>query len=266
MTATFQPLVEKYRPMSMDAFVGLDRPRAILGHLVANPYPSAWLLIGPSGLGKTTMGLAIAAELGAEVHHIPSRNCDLETVERVCASCHYAPMFGDTWHVVLVDESDQMTPAAQLAFLSKLDTTAAPPNTIFIFTANSTAKLQDRFLSRVRTVTFAVEGITAGAVGLLAGIWRAEAGELPAPDFDAIVGDSGGNIRAAMMSLEMEMILARAEAGKRAPQMFVARTGAAIVTDAGPSAGAFRYVTAAGARYSRDECVEVRSGSEVKAS
>ena len=39
---------------------------------------------------------------------------------------------------MLVDEADRMTPAAQLALLSKLDATAIPPNTIFIFTCNET--------------------------------------------------------------------------------------------------------------------------------
>ena len=39
-----------------------------------------------------------------------------------------------------------MTPAAQLALLSKLDATAFPPNTVFIFTCNETGNLEPRFL------------------------------------------------------------------------------------------------------------------------
>jgi replication-associated recombination protein RarA len=255
---SMQPLVEKYRPMTMDAFAGLGKPRAILGHLAANPYPSAWLLLGPSGLGKTTMALALAKSIGGEVHHIPSRNCDLDTVERVCAGCHYAPMFGETWHIVLVDEADQMSKPAQLAFLSKLDTTAAPPNTIFIFTANSTAALADRFLSRVRTVRFTTDGLADPAAGLLAGIWRNEApAGAAAPDFAQLVADAGNNIRQAIMDLEMELIAARVAAAARPPQLYVLRTGAAIIADAGASAGPWRYVTASGSRYTRQEC-EVR--------
>lgn len=54
-----------------------------------------------------------------------------------------------------------MTPAAQLAFLSKLDATAFPPNTIFIFTCNSVDSLEARFLSRCRRVDFSSYGMSA---------------------------------------------------------------------------------------------------------
>lgn len=200
-----QPLVEKYRPITLDGFAGLERPRALLARLAADPYPSAWLLLGPSGLGKTTMALALAQQIGGEVHHIPSRQCDLETVERVTMGCHYAPMFGEKWHVILVDEADQMTRAAQLAFLSKLDTTAAPPNTIFLFTANATNLLEDRFLSRCRVVKFTHDGLLDPVCKLLAKIWTAET-TAPAPDFAAIVTAADFNVRQAIMNLELEMI------------------------------------------------------------
>lgn len=118
-------LVEKYKPSKIDGFAGLAKPRAILKAIAANPYDSAWLFLGPSGIGKTTMTLAFADEVGAELHHIPAKQCDLATVQDVVQACHYVPFFGK-WHLVLVDEADQMTKPAQLAFLSKLDTTAAP--------------------------------------------------------------------------------------------------------------------------------------------
>jgi len=51
-------------------------------------------------------------------------------------------------------EADGMTNPAQLALLSKLDATAFPPNTIFVFTCNGTDGLEPRFISRCRTVEF----------------------------------------------------------------------------------------------------------------
>jgi replication-associated recombination protein RarA len=198
------PLVEKYRPQTLDAFAGMDRPRAMLKPLARKPYPSAWLLLGPSGLGKTTMALALAAQIGGDLHHVPSSKCDLKTVDDMAHMCHYIPMSG-AWHVVLVDEADQMSRAAQLAFLSKLDTTAAPPNTIFIFTANETKLLADRFLSRCRVVKFTVDGLLAPGAALLANIWRSET-DAPPPDFERIMEESGYNIRQALMLLEMEIL------------------------------------------------------------
>ena len=197
-------LSEKYRPGNIAGFAGLERPRALLSALAENPYSSAWLLVGPSGLGKTTMVLALHQQIGGSLHHIPSRKCDMATVAEVIRSCHYRPMIGD-WHIVLVDEGDKMTLPAQLSFLSVLDSTAAPPDTIFFFTANSTKALEDRFRSRCRMVRFTNEGLEGQAEKLLARIWRKET-KAAAPDFAAILRESGYNIRTALMALETEVI------------------------------------------------------------
>ena len=206
-----QPLAEKYRPTRIADFVGLDKAKRILGKLAANPYPSAWLFLGSSGTGKTTMALALAGEMPAELHHIPAKECSLERVQEVCGQCYYSPR-SDDWkpvrfHVVLVDEADQMTNAAQLAFLSKLDSTAFPPNTIFIFTCNSTESLEKRFLSRCRTIEFSSYGMAAQISSLLASIWDSETDNAPErPNFARLVKDSTNNVRDALMSLEVEIM------------------------------------------------------------
>ena len=198
-----QPLVEKYRPKRLADFAGLAGPRAVLAQFAAEPYAAAWLLVGDAGTGKTTMAFALAEEIGGEVHHIPSRNCDLETVEAVCRKCHYYPWSGN-WHFVIVDEADQMSRPAQLAFLSKLDSTAPPPNTIFFFTANSTQLLEPRFTSRTRVLRFGLEAESAAAVAFLKRVWAAET-SAGAPDLARLLQDSGYNLRDALMQLEIEM-------------------------------------------------------------
>ena len=72
-----QPLAEKYRPRRIADFVGLEKGKRVMGRFVANPFPSAWLFVGPPGLGKTTMALALVEELRAEVHHVPSQQCNV---------------------------------------------------------------------------------------------------------------------------------------------------------------------------------------------
>ncbi len=149
-----QSLAEKYRPRAVAGFVGLEKPKKILAKFAASPYPSAWLFTGPSGIGKTSMAQALCAEIRGELHHIPSQKCTVEAIEKACHDCHYLPFTPGGFHVVLCDEADRMTNAAQLALLSKLDATAFPPNTIFIFTCNSTDGLEPRFLSRCRVIEF----------------------------------------------------------------------------------------------------------------
>lgn len=204
-----QPLTEKYRPRSLDGFIGLEKPRKLAAKLAANPFPSAWLFIGPSGTGKTTLALALAESIPAEVHHIPSQECNLNTLERIARTCHYVPMAGRKMHLILVDEADQMSPAAQLYLLSKLDSTGTLPNTIWIFTSNDSTRLEDRFLSRVKTVEFSSYGISSSAVELLQRIWleNAPSGSI-APNFARIVKESNNNVRESLQRLETELMMA----------------------------------------------------------
>jgi replication-associated recombination protein RarA len=201
-------LTERYRPQAIADFVGLDKPKKILARLAAKPFESAWLFIGPSGTGKTTMALALAAAIPAEIHHIPSQECNLENIERVRRTCQYVPMAGCKMHLVLVDEADRMTDAAQISLLSKLDSTNFPPNTIFVFTCNSSDRLEARFLSRLRVIEFSSYGISGDAAALLARIWDAETNGASAPNFARIVKDSSNNVRESLMRLETEIMAA----------------------------------------------------------
>lgn len=107
---------------------------------------------------------------------------------------------------MLVDEADRMSNAAQLHFLSKLDATAFPPQTIFAFTCNTTDGLEPRFLSRTRQIEFSSYGLAGEATRLLESIWQSEANGAPAPNFARIVKDSSNNVRDALMCLETELL------------------------------------------------------------
>jgi replication factor C subunit 2/4 len=202
-------LAEKYRPRDLADFVGLEKPKKVLAKFAQSPFPNAaFLFVGPSGTGKTSMALALCDSIRGELHHIPSQSCNVGTVEEVTRMCHYVPR-NNTLHVVLVDEADVMTPAAQLAFLSKLDGTAFPPSTVFIFTCNDTDRLQDRFLSRCMLLPFSSQGLSKPTAELLERIWQAEAGETTdKPNFLRMVQDSKNNVRDAVNSLQVELLAA----------------------------------------------------------
>jgi replication-associated recombination protein RarA len=206
-----ESLSDKYKPKRVAEFLQVF-PRNVMLSLLKNPKPSAWFFLGASGLGKTEMAMAFANELPAQIHHIASKDCDLEAVRRIKLACNYIPydLFNPErhcrMHVVIVDEADQMSAAAQLAFLSLLDATGFPPNTVFIFTGNSTAGLEDRFMSRVKMLSFSKEGMAPKIVELLASIWAQEAGNAPTPNFAQIVKSSRNNCRDAINTLEVELM------------------------------------------------------------
>lgn len=207
-TATLQfpqSFSEKYRPVSLDGFIGLEKPRKILSKLVANPFASAWLFVGPSGTGKTTAALAVAAEINVELIHIPSQHCTVAELEESLRMTQYVPAAGKKFWLVLVDEADQMTEKAQLALLSKLDATGMHDNTIFIFTCNATDKLETRFLSRCRVLEFSSYGLNGNLVELLRRIWVAESNGAPEPNWKTLT--AGNNVRESLHKLELELMV-----------------------------------------------------------
>jgi replication-associated recombination protein RarA len=200
-------LSERYRPRTLADFVGLEKPKKVLRKFADSPFPNAaFLFVGPSGVGKTSAGIALCEMLRGELHHVPSQQCNVGNVEDVVRQCHYVPKNG-TFHVVLVDEADQMSKAAQLALLSKLDATAFPPSTVFVFTCNSTEGLEPRFLSRCMELQFQSHGIAGETAKLLEFIWNSEAGEsTEKPNFLRLVQSSKNNVRDAINSLQVELL------------------------------------------------------------
>jgi DNA polymerase III delta prime subunit len=110
-------------------------------------------------------------------------------------------------HLVLIDEADRMTDAAQISMLSKLDATNFPPHTIFVLTCNETDRLERRFLSRLREIEFKSYGIAKEAADLLESVWDREA---PAgsdrPNFVRLVKESNNNVRESLIRLEVELM------------------------------------------------------------
>jgi replication-associated recombination protein RarA len=211
-----QSLADKYRPRRLQDFIGVSVPRRVMQSFIRRPYSSTWFLLGPSGMGKTSMAQAVGLEIGAEVHHIPSQSCDLAAIDHVCQMCHYVPANGQ-FHLVVVDEADRMTNGAQLALLSKLDSTAFPPQTIFFFTANTSLPLEPRFLSRCRILVFEAESLETELAHYLRRVYNLECGlTLPLSYFTAIAKDSENNVRDALGKLEIEIMLDHPRKGRNA--------------------------------------------------
>lgn len=200
-------LTEQYKPQTIDSFAGLDKPKRICSRLARDPFASAYLFVGPSGTGKSTMARALASAMNAEIQYIPSQECNLPRIQQVVENCYHMPMFGAQWWMVLVDEADAMSKAAQDSLLSTLD--HLPPDTVFVFTCNDTSRFEARFLSRVSTVEFSSYGIAKEAARLLERAWNENApGDAPKPNFTRVVKDASNNVRAALMALQTELMMA----------------------------------------------------------
>jgi hypothetical protein len=171
-------LVEKHRPRVLAEMVGQGAAVWQLSAFLDAPHSTAFLFDGPTGNGKTTAAMCLAAELGAVEYGgleiIKSGTQDAEAVECALRSLHFRPMTGSGWHVIVVDEADNRSPKADQLWLSALED--LPPKCVIIFTTNHPEKFAQRFIDRCERVTFAADAVALrqDAAELARRIWAAE--------------------------------------------------------------------------------------------
>ncbi len=181
------PLTERYRPRCLDELRGQPEAVAFLRQFVEAPYPVALLFSGETGTGKTSAAVALAGELGCDVdrdgfggvHQIASGEQNAEAVKATYDLMWQTPMFGSGWKVIILNEADRMSPAAETIWMDRLE--ALPPRTVVVFTTNYPEKLSRRLRDRCIELPFtsSAEDLGGEARELIRMIWRAERGTNP---------------------------------------------------------------------------------------
>lgn len=194
-------LTERHRPRTLADIVGQGYAVHTLQQFASNPYPHALLFSGPTGVGKTTAALALAAELGAHptsnVFQVASASCDVETLDYIERELRYVP-FGGKWRVILIDEADTMSAQAYRRFLSALEN--IPPCTVFVWTTNRPEWFQAperrAVFDRLEHIPFASDGtmLMQDAMALAQRVMMAETGCGGIPPFVADTWVVGGQI------------------------------------------------------------------------
>lgn len=141
----------------MQNIFGQPRAVALVNAFLASPESRAFLLHGPTGTGKTSTAHFLSDALQVDRSpcggfiEIASGEQGAEAVRDLSRSFRLRPMFGK-WRIVIVNECDRMTPAAETIWLDVLEN--LPPHVVIVFTTNNIDKLSQRFANRCDTIEF----------------------------------------------------------------------------------------------------------------
>ena len=194
----------KYRPADWNDVTGNDEIISSLSKMVDDKEtcPHSFLLVGPTGCGKTTIGRIIANKLGCkgsdfrEVDSADFRGID--TVREIRKQSQFRPLEGPC-RVWLIDECHKMTNDAQNALLKILEDT--PRHVYFILATTDPQKLLPTIKGRCST--FQVKPLSdSQMMKLLRSVVKAEEASLAKVVYEQIIQDSLGHPRNALQVLD----------------------------------------------------------------
>lgn len=196
-------IYQTYRPENFDEFYSNDKTiESLKGQLSKDDPPHAYLFIGPTGCGKTTLGRITAKELGVvgsdfrEVDSADFRGID--TIREIRTQSRFKPIEGirRAW---LLDECHKLTNDAQNALLKALED--SPRHVYYILATTEPNKLLGTVRSRCSQFTVAPLDDHSMFL-LIRSIVRAEKATLKKPIYKMIIKSSQGRPREALQILD----------------------------------------------------------------
>ena len=141
--------VEKYRPQDLSTYVGNESLKTQVERFLGDGNVPHLLLYGKAGGGKTTLAKIIVNNVDCDYLYINAsdeRNIDVvrDKLKTFASSIGFKSM-----KVVILDESDYMTPMAQAALRNLMETFSK--HCRFILTCNYVEKIIDPIQSRCQT-------------------------------------------------------------------------------------------------------------------
>lgn len=147
-------LANKYRPKDFDDVVEQSVTVDILKSTCEDDELTNrnFLLIGPAGVGKTTLGRIIANRLndncGEPIEIDAASTNGIDSVREIIQQARSYPV-GAKWKVFIIDECHAFSNAAWQAMLKTLE--ESPAKSIFILCTTNPEKIPATILSRVQT-------------------------------------------------------------------------------------------------------------------
>jgi DNA polymerase III gamma/tau subunit len=196
-----EPLITRYRPHEWEELVGHEKVIAALRRVAASDSrPHAYLLTGPSGIGKTTIARIIAREIGAEVLEIDAAsNSSVDAARQLVEIGQYRSLGAAERKMFIIDEFHGLSRQAMDALLKTLE---EPPDHLF-FALCTTELSRVRETVQTRCYPVALHPLRSAEIEeLLTAICAVEGWEPSGDVMTMIVQASTGQPRKALSMLE----------------------------------------------------------------
>ena len=193
----------KHRPKDLISVLGnkstINALQAIINK--ENP-PHAFLFVGQSGCGKTTLARILVKELGCSDMDIVELNAanfrGIDTAREIIQQMRLTPISGKT-RAWIIDESHQLTKDGQSALLKALEDT--PKHVYFVLATTDPQKLLPTIKNRC--TTFTVQPLSEEKIQLLLkDILNLENKKIPEEALEKISHDCFGSPRMAIVMLD----------------------------------------------------------------
>jgi len=140
--------VEKYRPQSLEEFVGNESLKNTIGKYLEEGNIQNLLFFGSAGCGKTSLAKLVTKQLCADVLYLNSSDeRGIDAIREKIVPFASSMGLGGT-KIVILDEADYLTPQAQASLRNTIE--AFHQNCRFILTCNYINRIIDPLQSRCK--------------------------------------------------------------------------------------------------------------------
>jgi DNA polymerase-3 subunit gamma/tau len=197
-----KPLYTKYRPDKWDDVIGQGAAVKSLRNIIKRGDAQAFILVGPSGTGKTTLARIAAHEVGCSDEALlevnAAKNTGIDDMRKVAEVLRYEPFGESKRRAIILDEAHRLSAQAWDSLLKDIE---EPPDHIvwFLCTTNA-AKLPKTIKTRCATVTLKAvndKDLTA----LADDIAEREMPQMPEGVIDVCVQQADGSPRQLLMNM-----------------------------------------------------------------
>lgn len=204
---------EKYRPATLDTYIGNESIKDKVRSMIKQNDISHMLLYGSAGTGKTSLAKIIAKTTDCDYLYInASDENNVDTVRNKIKEFASSVSF-KTFKLVILDESDYLTPSSQAALRNIMETFSR--TTRFILTCNYAERIIEPIQSRCQA--FHVTPPSKKDIAIkLAGILNDEGVEFAKEDVVTIVTSCYPDIRKCINYTQQQVLNGKLKLDKQA--------------------------------------------------